>query len=143
MKRFVVIGLVLALLGALGSGCDRGSPDEVAIAFYREANAGNYKRAESYLSSHLIMSINMMQSLPGFGMIRLDNAMDAATKGGTIQRIEVERGVEYVGSVAQVHLTIYYEDRSQASDILTFQKENRQWKIVQSALLLPGFGSGP
>lgn len=142
MKRAIVLGLVVALLGGLVVGCDRGSPADVAIAFYREANAGNYKKAESYLSSHLIMSINMMQSLPGFGTIRLDNAMDAATKDGTIQRIEVERGLEHSASFAQVYLTIYYKE-GQASDILTFQKENRQWRIVQSALLLLGFGSGP
>ena len=143
MKRVIVIGLVLTIISALVVGCEEGSPADVAIAFYREANAGNYAKAERYLSSQFIMSIKMMESLPGFGMISLDNAMDSATKGGTITRIEVEEGIEYSGSVAQVYLELHYENETQASDILTFQKEDKQWRIMESALLLQGFASFP
>ena len=80
----------------------------------------------------------MVYEMVGLG-IDYENAMDGATRYGTIAQIEVRGEEEYPGGYqAMVYLTLHYTDGSQAQDVLMLQKEDGNWKIMQSSLLLTG-----
>jgi len=127
----IVVGLsvivVIAVL-LLGGG---ESPTDVAIAFYRAANEGNYARAEGYLAPEVRMAWQMMPMMPSF-----DTAVDGATKGGTITRIEVEEATEYGRVSATVWLRLDYQDGSREQDVLTLTRVDRRWRIFTSTLLI-------
>ncbi|MBA7546838.1 hypothetical protein ES705_39237 [subsurface metagenome] len=141
-KRFALI--LFALVVSLVSGCSGGgSPSDVAKDFYKAGNDGNYEKAESYLSISMEMAFEM-GAFGGVGFtggsgLEFENMMDGATKDGTIARIEVKGGEEYPGGYqAMVYLTLHYTDGSRAQDVLMLQKEDGNWKILQSTLLLTG-----
>ena len=132
MKKCFAL-VLLALVPLLAYGCGGGSPSDVAKAFYKAGNAGKYSEAESYLSFEARV---VYRQPPMFGVTQsFDNQMDAVTKGGTITRIDVEEGKDY-GGYAVVLVTLHYDDGGQASDTLSLLKEDGQWRIVTSALLL-------
>lgn len=133
MKRVVIVTLLLAIVATVAAGCAGELPADVAKAFYRAGNEGNYAKAESYLAAEARMAFEMV---PMMG--RFDNAMDAVTRGGTITRIEVEEGVEYAGAFATVMVTLHYADGSQESDVLQLVKQDGKWRISQSSLLMKG-----
>ena len=115
-----------------GCGGGGGAPSNVAKAFYKAGNAGNYSEAESYLSFEARASYKE----PLFGVaVRLDNQMDAVTKAGTITRIDVEEGKDY-GGYAVVLVTLHYANGGQASDTVALLKEDGRWRIITSTLLL-------
>ena len=131
MKKRIALAL-LAMVPLLVYGCGGGSPSDVAKAFYKAGNEGNYSEAESYLS----FEARAVYRQPVFGLTQsFDNQMDAVTKGGTITRIDVEEGKDY-GGYAVVLVTLHYADGGQASDTLSLLKEDGRWRIVTSALLL-------
>jgi hypothetical protein len=126
------VALIIAIVVLLIGVGERESPIEVAMAFYRAGNEGNYEKAFGYLTPEIRMAWKMgVPFIP-----RFDNAMDAATRGGTIARIEAEEAVEYAGAFATVWLTLVYEDGSQARDVLTLMKVDGEWRIYMSTLLL-------
>jgi hypothetical protein len=134
MKRLTTLVVALGLLASLATGCGGGSPSDVAKAFYRTGNEGNYAKAESYMSINMQMAFEMV----GLGM-DFENAMDVATRYGTIAQIEVRGVEEYPGGYqAMVYLTLHYTDGSEAQDYLMLQKEDGNWKIMQSSLLITG-----
>jgi len=61
--------------------------------------------------------------------------MDAATKEGTIARIDIKGGEEY-GYMAILYLTLHYRDGSQEKDTVQLKKEDGKWKIYMSSLLM-------
>lgn len=143
MKKCVTL-ILLALVSLLAYGCSGGgSPSDVAKTFYKVGNEGSYEKAESYLSISMKMAFEM-GALGGVGFtggssMAFENMMDGATKDGTIARIEVKGGEEYPGGYqAMVYLTLHYTDGSQAQDVLMLQKEDGNWKIMQSSLLITG-----
>jgi len=143
MKKCVTL-ILLALVSLLAYGCSGGgSPSDVAKAFYKAGNEGSYEKAESYLSISMKMAFEM-GAFGGVGFtggsgLEFENMMDGATKDGTIAQIEVKGGEEYPGGYqAMVYLTLHYTDGSQAQDVLMLQKEDGNWKIMQSSLLLTG-----
>lgn len=125
-----VVIVIIIVVAAITGGS--GSPADVAIAFYRAGNDGNYTKAYSYLTPETRMVWEMMG---GFGP-RFDNSMDGATKSGTITRIEVTDAIQYDGMSANVRLTLNYRDGSQRQDVLTLTKVDRRWRIFSSTLLL-------
>ncbi len=144
MKKFVVLMLlVLASLLVYGCGGGGGSAPDVAKAFYKAGNAGNYEKAESYLSFTMTMVFDM-GILGGVGSsggssLAFENMMDGTTKNGTISKIEVTGGEEFIADVqAMVYLTLHYTDGTQAQDVLMLQKSDGNWKIMQSTLLVTG-----
>lgn len=143
MKKCVTL-ILLALVSLLAYGCSGGgSPSDVAKTFYKAGNEGNYEKAESYLSISMKMAFEM-GAFGGVGFtggsgLEFENMMDGATKDGTIAQIEVKGGEEYPGGYqAMVYLTLHYTDGSQAQDVLMLQKEDGNWKIMQSSLLITG-----
>ncbi len=139
MKKVITV-LVLVLIGSLTiTGCPGvgESPSDVAKAFYKAGNEGDYEKAFSYLSIHIQMAYKM----PGAGLVfgKFDNAMDGVTKNGTIKRIEVEGGEEFPGGhQAVIYVTLHYADGDKKQDVLTLQKEDGRWKIIMSILLATG-----
>ncbi|MDO9333386.1 MAG: DUF4878 domain-containing protein [Dehalococcoidales bacterium] len=131
MKKCIALAL-FALVPLLAYGCGGGSPSDVAKAFYKAGNEGNYSKAEGYLS----FEARVVYKQPMFGVTQsFDNQMDAVTKAGTITRIDVEEGKDY-GGYAVVLVTLHYANGGQASDTLALLKEDGQWRIVTSTLLL-------
>ena len=124
----VVVIVVVAVL--LTGGGD--SPAEVAVAFYRAGNEGSYTKAYNYLAPQTRMAWEMM----GAFVPRFDNAMDNATQGGSITRIEVQDTIEYGGMHATVRVTLDYRASSPEQDVLTLTKVDGQWKIFSSTLLV-------
>jgi hypothetical protein len=122
----VVVAVVIVALLIAG----RGSPVDVAMAFYRAGNEGNYEKAATYLFPSIERAWEMLPSIR-----RFDTAMDAATKDGTITRIEATETIE-VGGVATVWLTLDYRDGSREEDILTLMKVDGEWRVYMSTLLL-------
>jgi hypothetical protein len=110
------------------------------MAFYRAGNRGNYEKALGYLGPELRAGYEMWGG--GTFMPRFDTAMDGATKGGTIVRMETREAVEYGGLQATVWLTLDYEDRSREHDVLTLMKVDGEWRIYKSILLLKGGAKG-
>ena len=123
----ILIVVIVALVTSGG-----GSPIDVAMAFYKAGNAGNYEKAYDYLAPEAQMAWEMM----GAFMPSFDNAMDDATKVGTITRIEAKETVEYSGAYATVWLTLDYNDGSREQDVLTLIKVDKGWRIYMSTLLL-------
>lgn len=142
-KKFIIL-IVLALIiiaGGMIFFFQDESPTDVARAFYRAGNEGNYTRAKGYLAPEARMVFKM--EMGGTILIpRFDKAMDAATKGRTITQIEVVEKVEHPGYVI-VMLTLYYADGSQAQDFLQLRKVDGQWRILQSTLLLAAPAGAP
>ena len=136
MKRIIILMIVLALLTLSTCACGGGgSASDVAKAFYKAGNGGDYEKAKSYLSIHAQMGLEALSPL---GMA-FESAMDAATKDGTIVRIQVKGGEEYPGGYqASMYLTLHYADGSQEQDFLMLQKEDGRWKILESTLLITG-----
>ena len=133
LKIGIIVGVVVVIIVivALVRGGD-GSPIDTAMAFYRAGNEGNYNKAYTYLTTETQMAWEMMgMMLPSF-----DNAMDDATRDGTITRIESKQAVEYSGAYATVRLAIYYNDGDNTEDVLTLIKEDGRWKIFTSILLI-------
>ncbi len=134
MKKLTTLVVALGLITSLASGCGGGSASDVAKAFYRAGNEGDYAKAKSYMAINMQMAFEM----PGLGM-DYENAMDGATKDGTIAQIEVKGVEEYPGGYTTVvYLTLHYTDGSQAQDVLLLQKEGGNWKIMQSSLFMTG-----
>ena len=135
-NRLKIIGIVavviviIVVVAAVTGGSE--SPADVAIAFYRAGNDGNYSKAYSYLTSETRMAWEMM----GAFAPRFDNSMDSATKKGTIARIEVTDAIQYGHMSANVRLTLNYRDGSQRQDVLTLTKVDGRWRIFSSTLLL-------
>ena len=127
----VAVVIVIIVVVAVVTGGSE-SPADVAIAFYRAGNGGNYPEAYNYLTPETRMAWEMM----GAFMSRFDNSMDAATKNGTITRIDVTDAIQYGGVSANVRLTLHYRDGSQRQDVLTLTKVDRRWRIFSSTLLL-------
>lgn len=124
-----VIVIIVVVAVARGGG---ESPADVAIAFYRAGNDGSYTRAYNYLSPHTRMAWEMMGALAP----RFDNSMDAATKRGSISRIEVTDAMLYGGASATVRLTLHYRDGTRKQDVLTLTKVDGRWRVFSSTLLL-------
>ncbi|PIP49076.1 MAG: hypothetical protein COX14_01210 [Chloroflexi bacterium CG23_combo_of_CG06-09_8_20_14_all_45_10] len=131
MKKGVALIAVLVLLSLLVSGCGGGSPSDAVKAFYKAGNEGNYAKAKSYLSIHTQMAMEMWP----LGMPSFEEQMDAATKEGTIARIDIKGGEEY-GYMAILYLTLHYRDGSQEKDTVQLKKEDGKWKIYMSSLLM-------
>ena len=132
MKTAITLVVALGLLASVVSGCGGGSPSDVAKAFYKAGNEGNYSEAEGYLS----FEARAVYRQPMFGVTQsFDNQMGAVTKGGTITRVDVEEGKDY-GGYAVVLVTLHYANGGQASDTLSLLKEGGRWRIVTSTLLL-------
>ena len=133
LKIAVIVGVVVVIVVIValvrGGG---GSPIDTAMAFYRAGNEGNYDKAYSYLAPETQMSWEML----GMMMPSFDNAMDDATKGGDITRIESKQAIEYSGAYATVRLVIYYRDGNQTEDVLTLMKVDGRWRIYMSTLLI-------
>ncbi len=125
-----VVIVIIVVVAAMTGGSE--SPADVAIAFYRAGNGGDYTRAYNYLAPETRIGWEMM----GAFMSRFDNAMDAATKNGDITRIDVTDAIQYGGTSATVRLTLNYRDGSQRQDVLTLTKVDRRWRIFSSTLLL-------
>jgi len=138
MKKGAGLVAVLVLLSFLLSGCGGGSPTDVTNAFYKAGNEGNYAKAKSYLSIHSEMGWESMRPL---GMPPFEDAMDAATKEGTIARIEIKGG-QKMGYYTVVYLTLYYKDGSQEEDTIQLLKEDGRWKIYISTLLMSAWTKG-
>lgn len=85
----------------------------------KQVTKGNYKKARGYLSIHSQMAMEYMKPLPG--MPSFEEQMDAATKEGTIARIEIKGGEKF-DHQAVVYLTLYYKDGSQEQDAITLLK---------------------
>lgn len=140
LKIAVIVGVVIVIVVVValvrGGG---GSPIDTAMAFYRAGNEGDYNKAYSYLAPETQMSWEML----GMMMPSFDNAMDDATKGGDITRIESKQAIEYSGAYATVRLTIEYGNGSQTEDVLTLMKVNGKWRIFTSVLLITPSSSYP
>lgn len=133
LKLIGIIGgvVLIVIIGALLIG-GRESPADVAVAFYKAGNEGSYTKAYGYLTPESRMAWEML----GTFAPRFDNSMDAATKGGTITRIEVREAMEYAGMHATVRLTLDYRNGSRKEDVLTLTKVDGRWRIFTSTLLL-------
>ncbi|MBT9143234.1 MAG: hypothetical protein DDT29_01633 [Dehalococcoidia bacterium] len=137
MKRVVILALLLAIVTVAG-GCPPGeSPADVARDFLWAGNEGDYARAKGYLIPETRMVFEMDP------MIRFDNAMDAATREGTITRIEVVEEVVHADVSATVWLTLHYADETQESDTLSIVKRDGKWRIMTSTLLMKGAAGLP
>lgn len=135
MKRVVILVLMLAIIPVAASGCFAPkSPADVAKAFYTEGNKGDYAKAKGFLTAELRMFFR--KPCPWTGKPpAFDTAMDAVTRGGTITRIKIEEGVEHPG-FAMIMATLHYADGGQKSDILQLMKQDGEWRIMKSSLLI-------
>jgi len=124
-----VIVIIVVVAAVRGGG---ESPADVAIAFYRAGNDGSYTKAYNYLTPQTRMAWEMM----GAFAPRFDNSMDAATRKGTITRIEVTDAMQYGAASATVRLTLHYRDATRKQDVLTLTKVDGRWRIFSSTLLL-------
>lgn len=131
MRRGHGLLLLLIMLGGLqANGCSSGilasSPSTVVKDSYMACNAGNYSKAESYLSSDLKNVVS-----GGMGMMAggIKGICDNASHNGTISEVDI-RSESIRGEGATVVADIHFKDgSSKAADITQLIKENGDWKI--------------
>lgn len=120
----ITLALSLCITGCSGIGAK--SPSEVVAAAYMAANAGEYSKAESYLSSELI---NTMKSGLGALVGGMKGMWDETTRDGNIQRIEILKE-SIRGEGAKVDFRIHFKDGKTKDNDEPLIKEKGKWKIT-------------
>lgn len=123
--RVKLIFIAIAMLAGLcGCSNEPKTPSEVVVAAFMAANSRDYERANSYVSSELLM---MAKMFTGGNMSRL---WDKDTHNGLIQNIEIISNETNEG-IARVVYTIHYKDGETKQDTQKLKKEDGFWRFCE------------
>lgn len=116
----------LILLMSASCGLDSRSPAEVVESAYMAANAGEYSKANEYLSAE---ARSAAEGALGALVGGTKGIWDKMTRNGEIDRIEIlEEKIR--GEGAEVRFKIHFKDGRTKDDDEPLIKEDGKWKIT-------------
>lgn len=128
MKKVVASAplLLLIIVSIFFASCGEKKASDTVKKFYESMNKKNYAETKTYFDPELMALITSQEGSDK----SLEEAFENATKGGTIEKVEIVKE-DLQGEKGVINYKLTYKDGTTKEDKENVKKVKDDWKISQ------------